>query len=282
MTTTPRLALPLIGDHSQKHIVLNESLMRLESLVQAHVLSRNQAVQPASPADGDSYILPSGAAGAAWSLWPTGTFLRAESGTWEPVAFPEGGIVHIGDDNALIVRCGGDWHSLETLLDIAPPVWPLRGTSCLTPLGAGAPAASAVASGTLYMLPVAVPYALSLSALSLRVATAIGTARLGLYRDVNSAPGGLIAESGDLTLTAGTVSAAVVVNLEPGLYWLAALFSATPSVMCHTSQALGIDAATFDPVNGYSRSLTYGALPSDEIGQSYTAATMPCPTVVIG
>jgi hypothetical protein len=62
--TTPRLKLPLIGDHSQKRIVMNAGLMRLESLVQAFVISRTVSAQSATPAEGDSYILPVSPTGA--------------------------------------------------------------------------------------------------------------------------------------------------------------------------------------------------------------------------
>ncbi|MEI9902631.1 MAG: DUF2793 domain-containing protein [Asticcacaulis sp.] len=86
--TTPRLTLPLVGDHSQKRIVMNAALMRLESLVQARVLSRTTAAQPSSPGDGDAYILPAGPTGAVWGSLAAGTFVRSESATWETVAFP--------------------------------------------------------------------------------------------------------------------------------------------------------------------------------------------------
>jgi len=111
--TTPRLELPLIGDHTQKHLVMNAGLMRLESLVQARVLSRTLTAQPASPADGDSYILPSGRTGAVWGSLIAGTFVRAEGGTWETEGFPEGAIIRVADEAAFVVRTASGWEAFE-------------------------------------------------------------------------------------------------------------------------------------------------------------------------
>ena len=111
--TTPRLQLPLIGDHSQKRIVMNAGLMRLESLVQAQVISRTITAQPAGPADGDSYILPPTPTGTDWAALTAGTFVRAEGGAWETVAFPEGAIVYVKSEGVFLLRTGSGWTSFE-------------------------------------------------------------------------------------------------------------------------------------------------------------------------
>ena len=50
---SPRLGLPyLAAAQAQKHVILNEALMRFDGLVQTAVESRSVAAQPASPADG--------------------------------------------------------------------------------------------------------------------------------------------------------------------------------------------------------------------------------------
>jgi hypothetical protein len=114
--TTPRLQLPLIGDHSQKRIVMNAGLMRLESLVQAQAISRGAGAQPAEPDDGDSYILPAGATGDAWSAFSSGSFVRAEGGVWETVAFPEGAIVYIKSEGVFLLRAASGWIAFEDAL----------------------------------------------------------------------------------------------------------------------------------------------------------------------
>ncbi len=116
--TTPRLQLPLIGDHSQKRIVMNAGLMRLESLVQAQAISRTISVQPASPADGDSYILPPAPTGAAWASLMAGSFVRAEGGAWEVVAFPEGAIAYIKAEGVFLLRTTSGWTAFEDAIKI--------------------------------------------------------------------------------------------------------------------------------------------------------------------
>jgi len=62
---TARLQLPfLLPAQAQKHVTLNQSLLRLDALVQTSVLSATTAAQPAAPADGDLYLLPAGKTGA--------------------------------------------------------------------------------------------------------------------------------------------------------------------------------------------------------------------------
>jgi hypothetical protein len=114
--TTPRLQLPLIGDHSQKRIVMNAALMRLESLVQAQAVSRSTGAQPAEPDEGDSYILPADPAGAIWSTLPAGAFVRAEGGVWETVVFPEGAIVYIKSEGVFLLRTASGWAAFEDAL----------------------------------------------------------------------------------------------------------------------------------------------------------------------
>ena len=64
MDTSPNLALPyLLANQAQKHVTVNEALRRLDALVQLSVLSASLAAPPASPADGDRYIVPAGATG---------------------------------------------------------------------------------------------------------------------------------------------------------------------------------------------------------------------------
>ncbi|HTM81508.1 DUF2793 domain-containing protein [Asticcacaulis sp.] len=111
--TTPRLQLPLIGDHSQKRIVMNAGLMRLESLVQAQAISRTISAQPISPGDSDSYTLPATPTGAVWGALAAGAFVRAEGGAWETVDFPEGAIVYIKAEGVFLLRTASGWTAFE-------------------------------------------------------------------------------------------------------------------------------------------------------------------------
>lgn len=105
-----RLGLPyLAAGQMQKHVTLNEALTRLDALVQAAVVSRTITAQPAEPQDGDLYILPDSATGAAWSAQPVGTLMRAEGGGWTAIPVQDGMIVLVHDADELLVRDDGGW-----------------------------------------------------------------------------------------------------------------------------------------------------------------------------
>lgn len=69
MPNSPALGLPLLAAaQAQKHVTVNEALMRLDVLTQMAFKSRSLATPPVSPAEGDTYLIPSGATGA-WATW---------------------------------------------------------------------------------------------------------------------------------------------------------------------------------------------------------------------
>jgi hypothetical protein len=116
---TARLGLPyLAAGQMQKHVTLNEALTRLDAVVQTAVVSRTETAQPAAPADGALYILPSGATGDAWAGLPQGALLRAEGGGWSVVEVPDGLLALVVDGGELVVRAGSDWVSLGERLDV--------------------------------------------------------------------------------------------------------------------------------------------------------------------
>lgn len=105
--TTPRLGLPyVVAAQAQKHIPINESLARLDGLVQLAVESRSVSAQPASPASGSVWILPASATGAAWAGQPTGTLMRFEAGAWEALNPAEGVLAWVKDENQMVAFDG--------------------------------------------------------------------------------------------------------------------------------------------------------------------------------
>ena len=57
--TSPTLELPLVMPaQAQKHVTVNEALLRLDALVRTVVESRSGTVQPLSPGNGEAWILP--------------------------------------------------------------------------------------------------------------------------------------------------------------------------------------------------------------------------------
>ena len=108
---------------AQKHVTHNEALRLLDGLVQLSVLDRDLTAPPGSPADGDRYIVASGATGdwAGWdlnvALWTDGAWLRLPPRTgWRAWVEDEGLLLvydgvrlgrHHADGAAEPVRCSG-------------------------------------------------------------------------------------------------------------------------------------------------------------------------------
>ncbi|NOX74314.1 MAG: DUF2793 domain-containing protein [Alphaproteobacteria bacterium] len=69
MTNTPNLSLPyLAAAQAQKHVTVNEALSLIDALAQMAVASVGATSPPATPAEGDRYIVASNASGA-WTGW---------------------------------------------------------------------------------------------------------------------------------------------------------------------------------------------------------------------
>lgn len=105
---TTHLLLPyILAAQAQKHVTHNEALRILDGLVQLSVLDRDLAAPPASPADGDRYIVASGTTGdwAGWDLnvaiWTDGAWLRLPPRT--------GWRAWVEDEGLLLVYDGSVW-----------------------------------------------------------------------------------------------------------------------------------------------------------------------------
>lgn len=97
MARTTQLGLPLVlPSQAQKHVTVNEALVRLDAAAQLSVLSAAERVAPASVVEGDTYIVASGSSGA-WSnrsgevaIWSNGgwVFLSPKQGwrAWNKAA----------------------------------------------------------------------------------------------------------------------------------------------------------------------------------------------------
>lgn len=104
---TPRLGLPyVVAAQAQKHIPINESLARLDGLVQLAVESRSVSVQPVSPVSGGVWI-------AAWPGPPAGTLMRFEAGAWEALTPAEGVLAWVKDENQMVAFDGAAWTPLS-------------------------------------------------------------------------------------------------------------------------------------------------------------------------
>ncbi len=115
MSQTANLALPyLAAGQAQKHVTVNESLVRLDALVQLTAQSATLAAEPASPADGALYILPAGKTGAAWGSMADGALAYYVDGAWIELAVREGWRAYVCDAGSLLAFDGADWTLLAS------------------------------------------------------------------------------------------------------------------------------------------------------------------------
>lgn len=107
---TTHLQLPfLAADQAQKHVTVNESLLRLDALVQLAPKSLSVAVEPVAPSDGDLYILPPGKTGAHWGAMANHALAYFRDGIWEQVAPRAGFVAFIQDTSLLKYFDGAAW-----------------------------------------------------------------------------------------------------------------------------------------------------------------------------
>lgn len=116
---TPILNLPLIlPAQAQKHVTHNEALRLLDIVVQLAVLDRDRNAPPATPAEGDRYIVGptptgdwTGRAGQIAAFW---------GGVWAFVAPGDGWQARLLDEGTTLVHQGGTWSPASGLPENIP------------------------------------------------------------------------------------------------------------------------------------------------------------------
>jgi len=89
MPDTPLIGLPLLeASQAQKHVTHNEALLLLDAVLHLAVISRALAAPPASPGDGDRYLVAASATGD-W-LGHSSHLAFREAGSWR-FAVPKAG-----------------------------------------------------------------------------------------------------------------------------------------------------------------------------------------------
>lgn len=108
MTDTPNLALPYIAAaQAQKHVTHNEAMRLLDGMVQIGVISRVVGTPPGSPAEGDRYLVPTGATGA-WAGWDGSIAFRADA-AWLRLIPKAGWLIYSAADGLFYVYGGASW-----------------------------------------------------------------------------------------------------------------------------------------------------------------------------
>ena len=115
MSTTPRSALPLLAAaQSQKHVTHNEALLQADALLCCNILDRDLSTPPATPADGDTYLVKATGAGA-WA-GQDGDIAFAVDGAWRFYAPYSGLVAYIADEQKLLVFNGSAWLDYASVL----------------------------------------------------------------------------------------------------------------------------------------------------------------------
>ena len=122
MSVTNRLALPFIdAAQSQKHVTHNEALVELDALVQMSVNARNAATPPATPAEGDRFLI--GAAPSGAFAGQAGAIAAFDNGGWAFLAPRAGWRVYVEAERLLLLFDGTAWGdlglSLQTLQNLS-------------------------------------------------------------------------------------------------------------------------------------------------------------------
>ena len=110
MNTSPNLDLSYLApNQAQKHVTVNESLRRLDTLVQLTVESSIETSQPAAPQEGARWILPEGATGSEWDTFETGAIAAFQDGAWQQVDPLRGWRAWSLDTGTLLVFDSSAW-----------------------------------------------------------------------------------------------------------------------------------------------------------------------------
>jgi hypothetical protein len=121
---TTHLLLPyILAAQAQKHVTHNEALRLLDAMVQLSVLDRDLTVPPASPADGDRYIVASGATGL-WAGWDLNVAFWID-GVWLRLVPRPGWLAWIADEASSAVWTGAIWELTGVPQDVSDAIFSL-------------------------------------------------------------------------------------------------------------------------------------------------------------
>ena len=108
MSETLRFGMPLLdAAQAQKHITVNEALLRVDALGAGRVESADLTVPPVGATDGEAYIVATGATGA-W-LGQDGNVALFLNGGWEFAAPFSGLTIWIESEGTIATFGAGSW-----------------------------------------------------------------------------------------------------------------------------------------------------------------------------
>jgi len=111
MTETLRLALPLLEpSQAQKHVTVNEALLRLDAMAQLVLASVSETTPPASPDEGTVHHVPVGAVNA-WA-GEEGKLAIFQGGGWVFLSPMPGWQGYVADAGFAAFWSGADWQPI--------------------------------------------------------------------------------------------------------------------------------------------------------------------------
>ena len=110
MSNSSNLVLPyLAAGQAQKHVTVNETIRKLDAIVQLSVVSATTSVQPGAPSDGAVYIVPAGKSGDQWAAYADGGLGYYRDGAWVEITPREGWLAFVKDSDELLAWSGAAW-----------------------------------------------------------------------------------------------------------------------------------------------------------------------------
>ena len=110
MSTSSNLVLSFLAvGQAQKHVTVNETIRKLDAIVQLSVVSATTTAQPGAPFDGAVYIIPSGKSGDQWAAFDNGSLGYYRDGAWVEITPREGWLAFVKDTDQLLAWTGAAW-----------------------------------------------------------------------------------------------------------------------------------------------------------------------------
>lgn len=117
-TDSPNLNLPyILAAQAQKHVTHNEAIRALDAVVQLSVFDRDLGAPPATPADGDRYIV--GAAPSGSWAGHAGNIAAFQDGAWAYHVPRDGWIAWVVDEAVFVAFDGTVWQSVVNFQNVA-------------------------------------------------------------------------------------------------------------------------------------------------------------------
>lgn len=143
---TPLLNLPLIQPaQAQKHVTHNEALRLLDITVQLAVLDRDLNAPPATPAEGDRFIIGPAPTGA-WA-GRAGQIAAFWGGIWTFLPPRDGWHARVLDESVTLAHQGGLWSPIASLSETTPRLGIATTPDATNRLAVAAPASLFTHSG---------------------------------------------------------------------------------------------------------------------------------------